>query len=161
MKNYFSFHSYWQKDKSEIKDELDQFWVNNNVLKKEKVEGRVKEVVVICRNNTGELIGVSTVFKSPVEQLRNEAYVFRCFIAEAHRAPALDTQLVLKTFQILEQSVVSGAEDKAIGLLMVVQNELIKNNWNKAIWPDTEMVYVGNLPNGDHLRIRYFKGVRV
>lgn len=161
MEGFFSFHNYWRKDKTEIKADLSQFWISNEVLKASRVDNRVDETVIICRNKQGQLIGVSTVFKSLVEQLRNEAYVFRCFIAEAHRAPALDTQLVLKTFQILEQSVASGAKDKAIGLLMVVQNELIKNNWNKAIWPDTEMVYIGNLPNGDHLRIRYFKGVRV
>lgn len=161
MDNHFSFHSYWQKDKSDIKDELVAFWLANDVLKKGRIEQRIEEVVMICRNKDSKLIGASTVFKSPIEQLRNEVYVFRCFIAQSHRAPALDTQLVLKTFNVLDASIDSERTDKAIGLLMVVQNELIKKNWNKAIWPDTEMIYIGELPNGDHLRIRYFSNVKV
>ena len=161
LKDYFSFDTYWQIDKSEVKDELIQFWVNNAVLKKEVAEKRVDEVVILCRNKEQRLIGVATVFKSPIEQLRNDAYVFRCFISEKHRAPALDTQLVIKSFDILQQYVDANPDDKAVGLLIVVQNKLIKQNWNKAIWPDVGMVYIGNLPNGDHMRICYFNGVKV
>ena len=48
----------------------------------------------------------------------------------------------------------------AIGVLVVSQAEFIRG-WNKAIWPGTEMMFIGNTPKGYPVRIRYFEGVKV
>ena len=45
-------------------------------------------------------------------------------------------------------------------MLVVSQAEFIRG-WNKAIWPGTEMMFIGNTPKGYPVRIRYFEGVKV
>jgi len=146
------------KDES-IYNEVISFWQDNNVLTEEIRLQRCKEVVFAIRNKTNDIIGLSTALKTFHNSLRSYVYLYRCFIAEKFRAPALDTILLVKTRDFLEEHSKS-EKDNVIGMMVVVQTEFLKK-WNKAIWPDSELMYVGNTKAGEPMRIYYFKGAKL
>jgi hypothetical protein len=124
------------------------------------MDERVNEVVFVVRNGEGEIGGVSTARPVQVALLNdNYFYEFRCFVAPPFRAPGLDSLLAVKTKSFLEQHRDSGPKFK--GVLMVIENEEIKKQRTKAIWPASGMVFVGYSPLGHHIRVGYFKGVRI
>ncbi|HMQ01425.1 MAG TPA: hypothetical protein PKC24_16705, partial [Cyclobacteriaceae bacterium] len=81
----------------------------------------------------------------------------RCFISSAYRAPALDTKLLVETKRYFERH----NKANAVGLIMVIENEMIKQNWTKAVWPGADMVFAGNTSEGHHIRLSYFKKAKI
>ncbi len=161
MKEAFRFEYVWGEMDLTVLQALKAFWLDNHILSNEKLDQRAKEAVIVIFHESGKIAGVSTVFKSYFDQIKNNVYVFRCFIAPAFRVPALDTKLAMLTHESLEKKLNEEVDPRPVGLLMVVQNEEIKRNWSKAIWPDTNMVFIGTNPQGDHLRIRYFNEIKI
>jgi hypothetical protein len=138
-----------------------EMWRKYSALDGEElIEKRSKEIVYIIKNDAGEVGGVSTVRTVQAKFLNdNYFYEFRCFIAPPFRAPALDTLVTVKTKSFLQEQEGSGTRIK--GLLMIIENELIKKQRTKAVWPSSEMVFAGYTAQGHHVRVGYFKGARI
>ncbi|HNP18529.1 MAG TPA: hypothetical protein PKL31_08860 [Fulvivirga sp.] len=156
--NDFEFVSIWNTDNKELKKQLFTFWLEHDLMLKEEAVKRVDQAVVIIKCN-GKIVGVSTVFKTYFKKLAANVYAYRCFIEKAYRAPALSTRLTIETKRILATAL--SESDKPVGLLAVIQNQKIKQYWNKAVWPDVDLVYIGNAANGDHFRISYFENSKI
>lgn len=121
---------------------------------------RSKEIVYIIQTEKGEVGGVSTARPVQVPFLNDLwFYEFRCFIAPPFRAPGLDTLLAVKTKSFLEEQ--EGSVTKYKGMLMIIENEQIKTQRTKAVWPSSEMVFAGYTSKGHHIRVGYFKGARI
>ncbi len=88
-------------------------------------------------------------------------YALRLMLLPQYRIPGLTSKLLVETCGFLESIHDQDENDKAIGVITLVENERLKEKRNEAIWPASKMVYIGNSHDGHHLRVRYFKGARI
>jgi hypothetical protein len=144
-----------------LESEVVTMWIQHAGLEPAEAHRRIKELVLVLTDKSGQVLGVSTVVKTHVPQLQNYVYLYRCFIIPGFRAPALDTQMIVRTKNYLENVSKNETEKKCVGIMIVIQNETIKKNWRQGVWPGADMIYMGNTPEGHHLRIGYFKGARI
>lgn len=156
----YSFKVVWRDKSDEVREEALEMWNESGLLSRGEAVDRLEQMAVAVYYGQ-KLIGISTIYKSYITQLKSHAYVFRCMILPAFRAPGLDTQLIVKTRDFLETSRPDEEDGTCVGMLMIVRNDTIRKVWRKAIWPGTEMVYIGDTPQGDQMRIYYFKGAEV
>lgn len=142
-----------------VTPEIVDFWLEQGVMDKNAASNRVKEVKCIIRSKQQSIVGVSSASAVYYDPFKVNLYLYRCYIHPDHRAPALDTLLFVSTRDFLE-SIYTGGNTKCIGILVVVQVEFLKN-WNKAIWPGTNLMYVGKTKAGNPARVYYFKGAKI
>lgn len=159
--NHLVFECLWDKDAKEDREKVKALWRKYRAIDIEsEIEKRSDEIVYIIKDQEGEVAGVSTVRPVQAKFLNNHFfYEFRCFIAPPFRAPGLDSFLAVKTKSFLEQQNDSGEKFK--GLLMIIENEELKKQRTKAVWPASEMVFAGYTAKGHHIRVGYFKGARI
>jgi hypothetical protein len=154
------FENLWQKNESAIHTSVKQLWKKHfPTLTEEQLDKRSKQVVFAIRNTHGDVVGVSTAYKSYIPQLKNNLFAFRCFIDPAFRVPGLTSTLLVKTRDFLEEihSEEGEEKDRCIGIITLVENERIMKFRNEAIWPASKMVYIGNSAKGFHIRAYYFR----
>ena len=152
----------WETKSDETREQIVQFWLAAGALPfRERAVERADQVIFVVRHGQGEIAGVSTVYKRNNAQLGASLYYFRCFVAEAHRQYNLGAVLLLAARDHLNERFVRGLDPEAIGLFVEVENERIKTLRNQAVWPYSQMVFVGRNAGGDHLRVFYFGGARI
>jgi hypothetical protein len=156
-----TFECIWEKNSAPERDQAISLWKRFNTFVSDEVTLERSKEIVFVASKENDVIGVSTVRPLRVKLLNNNYfYEFRCFVSPDHRAPGLDTQLLIKTKQFFENDP-GMTHIPFIGLIMIIENEAIKKNWTKAVWPGAEMVFVGYSPKGDHIRVSYFKDARI
>ena len=141
-------------------ESIRKLWKRNfPAMTEVQAHARLKQVVFAIRNETGEVVGVSTCYKAYISQLENHLFAFRCFIDPAFRIPGLTSTLLVKTRDFLEQTTEQEVDEKerCIGMITLVENDRIMKFRNEAIWPASRMAYIGNSPKGYHIRVYYFK----
>lgn len=160
MKN-LSFECLWEKDDDKTRQAVKNLWRQYRALEGEDlIEKRSREIVFVIRNHAGEVGGVSTVRPVRAKLLDNHFfYEFRCFISPPFSAPGLDSLLAARTKALLEEQ--QGVDSPFKGMLMIIENEVIRKQRTKAVWPATEMVFAGYTSRGHHIRVGYFKGARI
>lgn len=151
----------WEEKTEDLQKEIINFWVDHGALPQEQATERVKQVFCVGRDKTGKIVGVGTVYPQFNQQLENSFYYYRSFVAPAHRSSRLATTLLNITRVHLNEEFVKGDNTRCIGMLLEVENEMLKNYWNQAVWPYTGFVYIGKNNRGDHVRINYFDGARI
>lgn len=159
-KQQLIFENLWRKEATPFHEEVKLMWKKHfSSLKEDLVQARLNQVVFALRTADGKVVGVSTVHKAYIGQLKNHLYSFRCFIDPDHRIPGLMSTLVVKTRDWLEEIHQSDGDekDRCIGMISLVENERIMKFRNEAIWRASKMVYIGNSPKGFHIRVYYFK----
>lgn len=159
--NDFSFLTVEGPVLPEIAKEVITLWHESAHLPLDVAEKRLNELVLLARYKNGPVIGVSTAVKTFFPQIHNCMYAYRCYIHPEYRAPALDTQMIVRTKNFLEQISKTETVNKSVGLMIIIQNEVIKTNWKQAVWPGADMIYVGNTSEGHHIRVGYFKGALI
>jgi hypothetical protein len=157
----FSFQFVEGPVSQEIGEKVIKLWTEFAKISAVEAERRLKELVLVLTYRSGEIIGVSTAVKTHFPQINNYVYAYRCFIHPQFRAPALDTQMIVRTKDHLQRLNVLDPENKCVGIMVVVQNEVLKSQWKQAVWQGAEMIYVGNTQKGHHIRIGYCKGARI
>lgn len=144
-----------------IKEEVIQIWVNAAGLSLAEANRRLSEVILVARYGQTGIIGIATAVKTFVQQLQNNLYAYRCFVLPEFRVPGLETLMIVKAKEILAEKAGEDKERPCVGIVAIVQNELLKQHWNQAVWPGSGMLYIGNSPEGHHVRVGYFKGARI
>ena len=157
----FSFHRIHSAVSPELGAEVVAIWTQFGGLDAAEAQRRLSELVMIVKNKSGKVIGISTAAKTHLQQIQNHVYAYRCFILPEFRAPALDTQMIIRSKALLAEASLVGTEKRSVGIVVVVQNELLKNHWRQAVWPGADMMYIGDTPQGHHIRIGYFKGSKI
>ena len=155
------FENVWGKDVSHVRTQVLNIWKQHGGPIGEKGQDRLRELLFLVKNSAGEVVGMSTAFKAYIKQLRNHFFVFRLMIVPSVRVPGLTSKLLLLTRDFLESVHTEETNDPPIGLLTLVENEELKKFRNEAVWPASKMVYIGNSKGGHHIRVYYFKGVRI
>jgi hypothetical protein len=127
-------------------------------MKEGEARSRIDQSIYIIKTAESKVVGISTAYKTYIQQLRNYLYAFRCFIAPDHRVPGLTSSLLVRTRDYLEEiHLQDGPEyERCIGLITLVENDRIMEHRREAIWPASKMVYIGNSANGKHIRVYYF-----
>ncbi len=155
------FECIWDSPSAPEVASVVKLWLQHGALSRpDMIEDRSRQIVYVIKDHRGEVGGVSTARPVQVSFLNNHYfYEFRCFIAPNFRAPGLDTLLALKTKQYLES--VSEPDSRFKGILMIVENEELKQGRTKAVWSGSGMVLAGYTRTGHHIRVGYFKGARI
>lgn len=157
----FSFHTIAGALPPEVAGEVVKIWTEFAGLSPAEAQRRLSEVVLLAKTDSGKVVGIATAVKTFVQQIQNYTYVYRCLILPEFRAPALDTQMIVLSKNHLHQRSRGETDKRCVGIMVIVQNEVLKKNWRQAVWRGADMVYMGDTPKGDHMRIGYFKGARI
>lgn len=155
------FENLWQKDVSHIQEQVLKIWRDHGGPDAQQALERLRQIVFVVRDPTGEVVGISTAFKAYIKQLRNHLFAFRLMLVPDYRIPGLTSKLLVSTRDFLESIHHLDTTDQAIGLITLVENQRLKEHRNEAIWPASGMVYIGNSKEGSHIRVYYFKGARI
>jgi hypothetical protein len=160
-----NFQNVYQNLSPDVIAELKSLWMGEGALVEgDAIEQRLQQVVyVILDSDSGKVAGVSTAVKKRVDLLNgNFLYEFRCYIGENYRIAGLDIKISKLTLDFLQEL---GARDpeKPVGVFTVLQNDLLQQQplWRRAVWPETEMYFMGYTKSGNPIRVHYFKGARI
>jgi hypothetical protein len=156
-----TFECIWKKNAEAERQQVISLWKRFNTFSDAEVTAqRATEIVFIAKRNN-EVVGVTTVRPLQVKLLNNNYFhEFRIFISPEERIPALDTLLTIKTKEFFEQHP-DVSDFPSVGIVAVIENEDMKQKWNRAVWPGIDLVFAGYTPKGDHIRVSYFKGARI
>lgn len=157
----FSFSFVESPVSDDLANELVALWTNSAGLSQEQARQRLDELILFVRNGAGQIVGVATAVKTYYQQIQNYVYAYRCYIQPESRAPALDTQMLVRAKQHLQERCNQETESRCVGILTIVENEVIKKNWKQAVWLGADMIYIGNTPEGHHIRIGYFQNAMI
>jgi hypothetical protein len=155
-----TFINVWGKKLPEIESQVLKIWKELGGLTDSQCKERLNQLAFVVLNGAGEVVGISTAFKTFIKQLNNYLYAFRCIILPESRIPGMDAKLLVVTRDFLESIHKDDERDISVGVITLVENPGLKQR-NHAIWPASQMVYIGNSKNGSHIRVYYFKGARI
>jgi GNAT superfamily N-acetyltransferase len=133
-------------------------WVRENVLAQEDAERRVSELLLVATDPQHNPVGVSTTYLQRNAQLRAELWHTRVFVAAAHRRSGLAIAIAAAARDHLVERYRSGADPRGIGVLFVVESEILKRFLPQAVWPRTGFTFVGEDIRRSHIRVYYFPG---
>lgn len=159
------FENFPQGLPDEIRAGITALWRQEGALTDDAaIAERLSQIVyVITEPETNQVVGVSTAVKKKVNLLnRNYLYEFRCYIGQDHRIAGLDIKICRLTIDYLEALAMNGP-DKPIGVFTVLLSDYVKQQpvWRRAVWPETEMCFIGYNKHGNPIRVKYFKDARI
>ena len=142
----------------ELIREIISFWQEIGIRTgNQKPEERAKQALSVVRDEQGKIIAVTTVFISEVPNFNNYLFVYRCVIHPDCRIPGLMHEMALSACQYLE-SIYRDINPYCIGVLAKLESPLLKKN--RFVHSKTGMHFAGFAPDGDPLRVYFFKGAR-
>jgi len=142
-------------------DDVLALWEREHAMPAEVARRRVGEVAFVGLDEREGLVAVSTLYLERSRRLGMELWHPRVFVARAHRQSTLAEEISLAMMSHLEERFVSGRDHRGAGVLMQVENPILKAVKNEAIWPLTRAAFIGEDARGNHLRVRYFQGALV
>ncbi len=151
-------------------DEVDEqavldLWAREGVLTGAPAEERLAQLECVAIENDAGLVGVSTTYLAPSDQLRGQMWHYRTFVSADHRHENLARHLLFRTTLALQDRFVSGSDTRAPGMVMQIENEAIKQRWSHGIWlvpgadwDGPQWPFIGENQRGDHVRVHWFPG---
>jgi hypothetical protein len=139
-------------------DDVIALWTGEGGLPEAEARRRVDELLLVATDREGRLAGVATRYLKHNEQLRMDLWYFRALTAQAHRKSFVATSLAVLGREHLEAAYVSGRDTRAAGLIYEVESEILKQLFPNAVWFPADVIYIGDSPNGAHVRVHYFAG---
>jgi hypothetical protein len=152
----------WMKVNTGLAQEIVDFWQSNNMLNPQvdPVERALQVVLTIRHQN--KIVGLTSTDLIRFQQLNNNIfYLFRMAVLQPYQVPGIGSKAIVETREILEAYATGQTTNKAIGMLTFVENPELIAKRNEAVWPASKMVYIGNDKQGRHIRVCYFKGVKI
>ncbi len=140
---------------------VERMWREQAKLGPEAIAARKTELLMAAVSNNGAVIGVNTIHLHTPEQMRVPLWAYRTFVVAGYRQRELGLGLLLAAFEWLEARYLDGSDTQACGLYMEIENPLINRARNEAVWPRSQMAFVGSGPIGQVRRVRYFSGARL
>lgn len=148
----------------DLQAEIIRFWTQNGALSLERATERVSEVIQIARHPSGAILGLITGHLLFVDSMQLTFYTCRGFVGPDARSQGLIYLLCRDTYLLLNREFVSGANQESVGMFLDIESPLLQAR-NAAVWSDPEheiaFYYIGQKPNGNHIRIAYFEGARL
>jgi hypothetical protein len=145
-------------------DDVLELWAREGALRdqgdQEEAHRRVREVQLVATDGE-EVAGVSSVFLLHNPQLRMDLWHYRTYVARAHRKSNLAAQLIFGNRDLMEERFIKGEDTRGAGMIFELENEGVKQYFNKALWLPADFTFIGENERGDHVRVHYFPGGRV
>ena len=158
----FSYQQVLNNLSSELENEIIDFWFTEGAMNdRVAASERLKEVLFIARDQENKIVAASSSYKQHNEQLQNTFSYMRAFVPERFNETDIAQQLLLHVRNLLESEYQHGKLENSKGLLLEISQEAIHKRYPEAIWPESEMVYIGKNPTGAHQRVYYFKDAKI
>lgn len=141
-------------------DEVAGLWIREGALSEEAARSRIADVVMCAVDRDEGVVGVSTAWLQDNEHLGMRMWNYRTFVAPAHRQGDIAFLLLHATRDELAERYASGADVRASGILMEVQNEVLKRVRNQGVWATSRFAFIGEDERGAHHRVFYFPGAK-
>jgi len=145
----------------EIKQEALAFWANERALADGVAIDRAEQLVAIARGDASQIVAVASAERAIAPIIAQPVLSYRTFVAKAHRREGIATRLLDFSFQEVEPRVCQQSNPQTVGMLLRYSPELAAWFDEHLFWPSTQFSFLGRMPNGDHLRIRYFDEVKL
>ena len=139
-------------------DDVLELWSREGAVPEIEAKRRLPEVHLVGITDEGELAGLSTARIRRNDQLHMDLWFYRAFVAKGHRMSNLAVTLALQGRDLLQERFVSGKDPRAAGIYYDVENEGLKRYFNEAVWYPLRFVFIGENPEGAHVRVWYFPG---
>jgi len=162
--NQVYWENIWQSMSPELVQEVISFWDEHKMIRPGlSTEERARQGVLVIRSKTeSKIIGLTTAGVVNFKQLNgNNFYLYRSIILPAYRHPGLPDKLIIETRDFLEAYNKKVTENPCIGILAFIENPRYQQFRREAIWPASQMAYVGMDKQGRHIRVYYFKGATI
>jgi hypothetical protein len=158
----------WFADTDEVdEDAVLDLWAREAGLVGAPARERLAELACVALEADDGLVGVSTAYLADNAQLRTPMWHYRTFVSAGHRQENLARHLLHGTTIGLEERFVSGADTRAPGMVMYIENEALRQRWSHGIWivPDDDWdgagwPFIGANERGDHARVHWFAGAQ-
>ena len=141
-------------------DDVVAMWAKEGALDEAEARRRAEDVALVVVAPDGDVAGVSTAWLQQNPTLRLPLWNYRTFVAREHRQGDIAFLLLHATRDHLSSRYTSGADDRAVGMVFEVQNEILKRYRNQAVWPTSRFHFFGEDERGAHHRVHYFPGAR-
>lgn len=133
-------------------------WVREGALDEAKARERAGQVFLVAVERDEGVVGISTAWLRDVPHLRMTLWSYRTFVARTHREGDIAFLLLHATRDRLRDRFVSGEDRRAAGMILTVQNEMLRRVRNQAMWPTSGFAFIGEDDTGAHHRAYYFPG---
>src|SRR4051794_15305566 len=95
------FENVWRKNDPDVQQQVAAIWKNVAGLNDAKIGERLQQIIFVAKDGQ-KVIGISTAFKSYIQQLKNYFYAYRCLIVPGSNIPGIDVKLSVLTRDFLE-----------------------------------------------------------
>lgn len=161
----YQFEVVWQQVDDDLRREVVDFWLKQGALPNEQAgHERADQLLTVCRDQNGSLVGVSTAVVRDISQLGFPCYYYRLFVNPRYRLAYLTSELIDKGFTALKQGFRAGENPEVLGIYMEIQNPKIMKAINHLVFRRIrghELIYIGKTEAGNHIRVCYFDEARL
>jgi hypothetical protein len=140
-------------------DDVLELWAREGAVPEEQAKRRVHEVLMVALDPNDRVAAVSSVYLQRNPQLGLDLFYYRTYVANEHRMGHLSVRLLWATRDHLRERFESGEDSRAPGMIMEVENELLRTYYNRAFWVISDFFFIGETERGAHVRVHYFPGV--
>ena len=136
-------------------------WTREGAVGEEEANRRVNEVTLVGIGPNGEPVAASSLYLQLNAQLRMELWHYRTFVAREHRHSGFAAQLIFANRDWIEDRFLRGDDRRAPGMLFELENEGLRQYFNKALWLPADFTFIGENERGAHVRVHWFPGARI
>jgi hypothetical protein len=139
-------------------DDVLALWARENAVAEADRGRRVHEVILAAIDRDDSLAGISSAYLQRNDQLRMDLWYYRTYVAKPHRHSNIATQMLWASRDYLKNRFDSGEDTRAAGVIFELQNQGLKDYFNRALWLPANFTFIGENDRGDHVRVHYFPG---
>ena len=159
----------WPSPDENTRQDVIRFWMAEEAISEPSVaDTRAPQLLVVARDGTGQIAGVSTAVRAFIPLLGFECFYYRTFIGRVHRTHGLRStglfwKILLESFAVLNERFQHGQDSDVLALYAEIENASIMRCLRRAVLRNYGMnaVYVGRTQDGRHMRVWYFEGARI
>lgn len=145
----------WSQDDPAARQAVVDFWMHHEAIP-DVAEAERRSHEICCLGKAGEeIVAVSTVQLTHVQQLKAPLYYYRCFIAPDYRGQRMATAITTRTRDLLEEWS-RGRADAGLGLIATFQSPALRNIARMPVSP-SGLVFIGYDGRGDQVRVYWFE----
>jgi hypothetical protein len=139
-------------------EQLVAMWTEGGALAEGTARERLNEAIFVAVDEEDGVVGVSTARLENVTHLGMLMWIYRTFVAEGHREGDIAFLLLHRSRDELLERYTSGRDTQGAGMLMEVQNPILRKARNQGVWKTTRFAFIGEDEVGAHHRVFYFPG---
>lgn len=135
-------------------------WERDGVVDPGTASRRVHEVLFVGMDDHDELAAVSSAYLQRDVRLGMDFFYYRTYTVREHRMANLALVMGLRSLEHLETRYTEGIDRRASGVMYVIENPTLRT-YTPAWWSVViDLAFIGEDPQGNHLRVHYFPGAR-